>query len=157
MDYNEYAANMDVGQAYLEVMSKVVQDGFTFVSTELDQWGVAAAEAQRQHQQQQQQDQAGGVKGKGKSNKGKSTGGASNTKKDKGASSKEGAAAPLQVTMAEKVRLKRHVYCLLFTNLLFTINTMPEPFHNSVNSLFFTFPSLSAEPPARSVCLRPGA
>jgi len=154
MDYNEYAANMDVGQAYLEVMAKVVQEGFTFVSTELDQWGVVAAEAQRH--QQQQQEQPGGAKGKGKATKGKSTGGAGYNKKDKGASSKESAAAPLQVTMAEKVRLKRHVYCLLFTILLFTINTMLEPFHNVFITRpilpFFTFPSLSAEPPARSVC-----
>ena len=103
MDYNEYAANMDVGQAYLEVMTKVVQDGFAFVSTELDQWGVAAAEAQRQHQQQQA-GSAGGAKGKGKANKGKSAGSAGNSNKDKGAANKESAAAPLQVTMAEKVR-----------------------------------------------------
>jgi len=115
MDYNEYAANMDVGQAYLEVMTKVVQDGFAFVSTELDQWGVAAAEAQRQHQQQQA-NSAGGAKGKGKANKGKSAGGAGNSNKDKGTTSKE-SAAPLQVTMAEKNRLLvLYAFDLVHTN-----------------------------------------
>ena len=36
MDYNEYAANMDVGQAYLEVMARVVDEGFGFIAPELD-------------------------------------------------------------------------------------------------------------------------
>ncbi len=42
MDYNEYAANMDVGQAYLEVMGRVAAEGFAFISTELRVWrGIA--------------------------------------------------------------------------------------------------------------------
>jgi hypothetical protein len=38
MDYNEYAANMDVGQAYLEVLSRAAEEGFGFVGAELSSW-----------------------------------------------------------------------------------------------------------------------
>lgn len=38
MDYNEYAANMDVGQAYLEVMGRVNTEGFAFIASELRSW-----------------------------------------------------------------------------------------------------------------------
>jgi hypothetical protein len=38
MDYNEYAANMDIGQVFLEIMSRAVEEGFSFVSSELESW-----------------------------------------------------------------------------------------------------------------------
>lgn len=38
MDYNEYAANMDMGRVYLDVMSSVCDHGFGFVGPELEQW-----------------------------------------------------------------------------------------------------------------------
>jgi hypothetical protein len=47
MDYNEYAANMDVGQAYLEVMGRAAEDGFGFVNAELDAWKASSAAAQK--------------------------------------------------------------------------------------------------------------
>ena len=148
MDYNEYAANMDVGQAYLEVMTKVVQDGFAFVSMELDQWGVAAAEAQRQHQQQQA-NSAGGAKGKGKANKGKSAGSAGNSNKDKGAANKESTAAPLQVTMAEKVRCATEL-CSQKATCRFCPYQSVLPYSHFLTSTFTLF---SAEPPAGTICL----
>jgi len=41
MDYNEYAANMDVGQAYLEVMGRAADEGFGFIEQELNSWKLA--------------------------------------------------------------------------------------------------------------------
>ncbi|RYH17236.1 hypothetical protein EON65_28865 [archaeon] len=38
MDYNEYAANMDLGVVYLEVMERVVKEGFDFIAPELERW-----------------------------------------------------------------------------------------------------------------------
>ena len=38
MDYNEYAANMDMGQVFLEVMARVCDEGFDFIGPELELW-----------------------------------------------------------------------------------------------------------------------
>lgn len=38
MDYNEYAANMDMGQVYLDVMSRICEEGFDFITEELESW-----------------------------------------------------------------------------------------------------------------------
>ena len=38
MDYNEYAANMDMGQVYLDVMNRVCEEGFDFITEELESW-----------------------------------------------------------------------------------------------------------------------
>eukprot|EP01038_Epipyxis_sp_PR26KG_P013959 gene13959-18723_t len=38
MNYNEYAANMDLGQVYLDVMSRINEEGFQFISPELERW-----------------------------------------------------------------------------------------------------------------------
>lgn len=43
MDYNEYAANMDVGQAYLEVMGRAAEEGFGFIEQELNSWKLASS------------------------------------------------------------------------------------------------------------------
>lgn len=40
MDYNEYAANMDMGQVFLEVMGRVCEEGFDFVAEELESWHI---------------------------------------------------------------------------------------------------------------------
>eukprot|EP01037_Dinobryon_pediforme_P018825 gene18825-19140_t len=38
MDYTEYAANMDLGQVFLEVMTSVNEKGFAFIAPELERW-----------------------------------------------------------------------------------------------------------------------
>lgn len=38
ISYNEYAANMDLGLIYIEVMDRVVSEGPDFISPELDRW-----------------------------------------------------------------------------------------------------------------------
>lgn len=38
MDENEYSANMDLGTVYLEIMGRVVDEGFGFVGPELEKW-----------------------------------------------------------------------------------------------------------------------
>lgn len=38
MDYTEYAANMDLGQVFLEVMTAVNEKGFSFIGPELEKW-----------------------------------------------------------------------------------------------------------------------
>ena len=38
MDYTEYAANMDLGQVFLEVMGAVNEKGFSFIGPELEKW-----------------------------------------------------------------------------------------------------------------------
>jgi hypothetical protein len=38
MDYTEYAANMDLGQVFLEVMAAVNEKGFSFIGPELEKW-----------------------------------------------------------------------------------------------------------------------
>jgi hypothetical protein len=38
MDYNEYEANMDLGQVFLDVMSSVNENGFSFIAPELEKW-----------------------------------------------------------------------------------------------------------------------
>eukprot|EP01035_Chromulina_nebulosa_P022428 gene22428-29042_t len=38
MDYTEYAANMDLGQVFLEVMASVNEKGFSFIGPELEKW-----------------------------------------------------------------------------------------------------------------------
>lgn len=38
MDYSEYAANMDIGMVYLDVMERVVREGFDFIGPELERW-----------------------------------------------------------------------------------------------------------------------
>jgi hypothetical protein len=43
MDYSEYAANMDLGQAFLEVMARAAEEGFGFVAQELEVWRTQAA------------------------------------------------------------------------------------------------------------------
>ena len=40
MDYNEYAANMDMGQVFLEVMGRVCEEGFDFIAEELESWHI---------------------------------------------------------------------------------------------------------------------
>ena len=40
MDYNEYAANMDMGQVFLEVMGRVCEEGFDFITEELESWHI---------------------------------------------------------------------------------------------------------------------
>lgn len=38
MDLHEYAANMELGTVYLEVMARVVNEGFGFIAPELERW-----------------------------------------------------------------------------------------------------------------------
>ncbi len=38
MDDHEYAANMDFGKAYLDIMLRVVEEGFGFISQEIEKW-----------------------------------------------------------------------------------------------------------------------
>lgn len=38
MDYTEYAANMDLGQVFLDVMGSVNERGFAFIGPELERW-----------------------------------------------------------------------------------------------------------------------
>ena len=38
MDDNEFAANMELGMVYLQVMGRVVEEGFGFISPELERW-----------------------------------------------------------------------------------------------------------------------
>lgn len=38
MDYSEYAANMDLGQAFLEVLGRAAEEGLSFVAQELENW-----------------------------------------------------------------------------------------------------------------------
>ena len=40
MDYNEYAANMDMGQVFLEVMGRVCEEGLDFIAEELESWHI---------------------------------------------------------------------------------------------------------------------
>lgn len=38
MDLHEYAANMELGTVYLEIMARVVNEGFAFIAPELERW-----------------------------------------------------------------------------------------------------------------------
>lgn len=38
MDEHEYAANMDLGRVFLEIMGRVVDEGFGFIAPELERW-----------------------------------------------------------------------------------------------------------------------
>ena len=38
MDENEFAANMDLGRVFLEIMGRVVDEGFGFIAPELERW-----------------------------------------------------------------------------------------------------------------------
>jgi hypothetical protein len=38
MDEFEFQANMELGKVYLEVMNRVVKEGFDFISPELELW-----------------------------------------------------------------------------------------------------------------------
>lgn len=47
MDYGEYAANMDLGQAFLEVMHRAADEGLSFVAQELEAWRAESGPGQR--------------------------------------------------------------------------------------------------------------
>lgn len=38
MDDNEFAANIELGSVYLDVMAQVVEEGFDFIAPELERW-----------------------------------------------------------------------------------------------------------------------